>query len=96
MSVCYKSALLHRSKTLKYIAGYIFDMSTLSADVTTEMEKWIDKKVKSGLYKSRSEVIRELLREKMTQGNYGKAVLSQKTLGKIWDNKEDEIWETYM
>ncbi|MEK6957973.1 MAG: type II toxin-antitoxin system ParD family antitoxin [archaeon] len=71
-------------------------MSTLSADVTTEMEKWVDGKVKSGLYKSRSEVIRELLREKMSQNKYAKAALSQKALEKIWGNDEDEIWKTYL
>lgn len=71
-------------------------MSTLSADVTTEMEKWIDKKVKSGFYKSRSEVIREMLREKMNTDKYSKAALSQKTLEKIWNNDEDEIWKTYL
>ncbi len=71
-------------------------MSTLSADVTAEMEKWIDGKVRSGLYKSRSEVIRELLREKMGQNKYPNAALSHKALEKIWGNDEDEIWKTYM
>ena len=45
----------------------MFVMTTLSADVTPEMIEWIDKKVKKGLYKSRSEVIRELVRDEMNQ-----------------------------
>lgn len=71
-------------------------MSTLSADVTSQMMKWIDKKVTSGLYKSRSEIIRELLREKMEQENYSKAALSERVLSKIWDNEEDEVWNSYL
>ena len=71
-------------------------MSTLSADVTSQMMKWIDKRVKSGLYKSRSEIIRELLRDKMEQENYSKASLSESVLRKIWDNEEDEIWNSYL
>ncbi len=71
-------------------------MSTLSADVTSQMMKWIDKKVKSGLYKSRSEIIRELLRDKIAQENYSKAALSESVLRKIWDNEEDAIWDKYL
>ena len=71
-------------------------MSTLSADVTSQMMKWIDKKVKLGLYKSRSEIIRELLRDKMGQENYSKAALSESVLKKIWGNEEDEIWNSYL
>jgi putative addiction module CopG family antidote len=70
-------------------------MTTLSADVTVQMKKWIDDKVKSGLYKSRSEVIRGLLREKMTD-SYPLAPLSQKVLEKIWDDDSDKIWESYL
>ena len=60
------------------------------------MEKWIDGNVKSGLYKSRSEFIREILREKMRQNIYSKAAISQKALKKIWNNKEDQIWKAYL
>ncbi|MFA4907929.1 MAG: type II toxin-antitoxin system ParD family antitoxin [archaeon] len=81
---------------LKYIAGYIIAMATLSADVTAQMQKWIDSKVKAGLYKSRSEVVRELLREKMEEANYPKMPLSAKTLKKVWDDNSDKIWESYL
>lgn len=70
-------------------------MTTLSADVTDQMVKWIDKKVDKGLYKSRSEVIRELLRDKMLFERYPMAMQSQKVLQDIWDNEEDEQWEEY-
>jgi putative addiction module CopG family antidote len=70
-------------------------MATLSADVTQQMKKWIDQKVKAGLYKSRSEVIRQLLREKM-EDDYPMAPLSQKVLEKIWDDDSDKIWESYL
>lgn len=71
-------------------------MSTLSADVTSQMMKWVDKKIKSGLYKSRSEIIRDLLREKIEQENYSKAALSESVLRKIWENEEDEVWNSYL
>lgn len=71
-------------------------MVTLSADVTKQMVEWIDSRVKVGLYKSRSEVIRELVRGKIGAGAYSKASLSEKTLAKIWDNKEDDVWSSYM
>ncbi len=71
-------------------------MATLSADVTMQMQKWIDYRVKAGLYKSRSEVIRELLREKMQGNDFPKLALSAKVLEKIWNNKSDDIWESYL
>ncbi len=70
-------------------------MPTLSSDVTPQMQKWIDLKVKSGEFKSRSEVIRSLLREKMRK-DFPIASLSQKALQKVWDNASDDVWETYL
>ncbi len=40
-------------------------MVTLSADITTDMMQWIENRMRSGMYKSRSEIVRELFREKM-------------------------------
>jgi len=71
-------------------------MATLSADVTPKMVDWIDKKVKKGFYKSRSEVIRELVREKMTKNKFPMAALSEKSLKEVWDNEEDDVWESYL
>jgi len=84
------------TKSIKNIAGYNYGVSTLSADVTAKMVKWIDSKVKSGLYKSRSEVIRQVLREKISEENYSKAALSEGVLKKIWNNEKDEIWKSYL
>lgn len=53
------------------IAGYISSlMVTISADLTNVMKKYIDSLVKKGLYKSRSEVMREAIREMMEQKDY--------------------------
>ena len=69
-------------------------MATLSADVTSQMAKWADSQVKNGLYKSRSELIRELFREKMRTERY--SVWSQKALEKAWENEDDEYWASFM
>ena len=85
-----------KAKSNKYSQLYIAYMTTLSADVTPNMMEWIDTKIKAGKYKSRSEVIRELLRNKMNEEEFRKAPLSEKALQKIWDNEKDNIWETYL
>lgn len=69
-------------------------MATLSADVTEQMAKWVDSQVKKGLYKSRSELVREMFREKMMPERY--SAWSQKVLEKIWDDESDEVWESYL
>lgn len=69
-------------------------MSTISADVTEQMIKWADSQVKKGLYKSRSELIREMFRTRMPKERY--SLLSEKALAKVWDNKEDDIWASYL
>ncbi|MBU2100646.1 ribbon-helix-helix domain-containing protein [Candidatus Micrarchaeota archaeon] len=71
-------------------------MTTLSADVTPKMVEWIDEKVKKGFYKSRSEVIRELVREEMKQKEYPQAAASERVLKKIWANEPDGLWESYL
>ena len=71
-------------------------MATLSADITSQMMKWIEGKIKSGLYKSKSEIIRQLLREKIELDKYPNAAMSESALRTIWDNKEDEIWNKYL
>lgn len=40
-------------------------MATISADVTPQLKNWIDLQLGTGLYKSTSEIVRELIREKM-------------------------------
>lgn len=40
-------------------------MVTLSADVTRQMMQWADMQIDTGMYKSRSELVREMFREKM-------------------------------
>lgn len=69
-------------------------MVTISADVTTQMLKWADKQVSIGLYKSRSEVIRTLFREKMGEINYSLA--SEKVFAEAWKNEDDAYWESVL
>ena len=69
-------------------------MATISADVTKQMVKWADEKVKKGLYKSRSEVIREMFREKMLPERY--SPWSEKALKKVWGDEDDAYWESYL
>ncbi len=69
-------------------------MATISADVTKQMEKWADEQVKKGLYKSRSELIREMFREKMGKERYSE--WSQKSFAKAWEDEEDNYWESYL
>lgn len=70
-------------------------MPTLSADVTKQMVKWAEDKVKKGLYKSKSEVVRELFREKMEKKERY-SLWSQKALEKVWKDEDDEYWESYL
>ena len=69
-------------------------MSTISADVTKQMLDWADKKVKKGLYKSRSEVIREMFREKMSLERY--SLWSEKALERVWKDEDDAYWESFL
>ena len=78
----------------KIYSPLYFFMATISADVTQQMEKWADTKVKEGLYKSRSELIRELFREKMTKENY--AQWSEKALSKVWKDEDNDYWKSYL
>ena len=79
---------------LKYIAGYIMNMTTISADVTSQMLKWADSKVKKGMYKSRSEMIRRLFREKMEQEEA--FMMSHESLKKAWENEDNKYWESFL
>lgn len=69
-------------------------MATISADVTKQMIKWADKKVRNGLYKSRSEVIREMFREKMSLERYSS--WSEKALERVWKDEDDAYWESFL
>ena len=69
-------------------------MATISADVTKQMIKWADKKVRNGLYKSRSEVIREMFREKMSLERY--SLWSEKSLERVWKDEDDAYWKSFL
>ncbi len=84
-----------QNKKFKIYSPLYINMATLSADVTTKMVDWADKKVKQGLYKSRSELVRELFREKMIcdDPDY---LLSQKALEEVWKDEDDKYWESLL
>lgn len=69
-------------------------MATISADVTRQMVKWADSLVKKGLYKSKSELVRELFREKMVKERY--SLWSEKALAKAWKDEDDKYWKSYL
>ncbi|MEK6942375.1 MAG: transcriptional regulator [archaeon] len=69
-------------------------MTTISADVTKQMERWADEQVKKGLYKNKSELIRELFREKMSKERY--SLWSENALEKAWKDEDDKYWESYL
>ena len=69
-------------------------MATISADVTVQMIKWADVQVKKGLYKSRSEVIRELFREKMNKDDF--YLIAEKAFAEAWKDEDDEYWESFL
>ncbi|MCX6800606.1 MAG: type II toxin-antitoxin system ParD family antitoxin [Candidatus Diapherotrites archaeon] len=69
-------------------------MATISADVTSQMIKWADVQVRKGLYKSRSEVIREMFRDKMVKENY--SLLAEKAFADAWKNEDDSYWNKYL
>ena len=69
-------------------------MATISADITPQMLKWVDTKVKKGLYKSRSEVVREMFRFGMEKNDA--YLMSYESLKKVWANENDEYWESFL
>lgn len=69
-------------------------MTTISADVTNQMVKWADEQVKNGLYKSKSELVRGMFREKMMRNRH--SALSEKALAKAWQDEDDNYWKSYL
>ena len=72
----------------------MLSMTTISADVTEQMERWAEQQVKKGLYKSRSELVREMFREKMVGERY--STWSEKALAKAWAGEDDDYWKSYL
>jgi Arc/MetJ-type ribon-helix-helix transcriptional regulator len=70
------------------------DMVTISADVTKQMLQWADVMVKKGLYKSRSEVVRELFRKNMKEDD--PYLMSYDALKEAWKDEDDAKWEKYL
>lgn len=65
-------------------------------EITNEINKWIDNKIKNGKYKNKNEIIKKILWERMLFEKYPHTMASQKVLEKVWDNEEDSVWESYL
>ena len=74
-------------------------MKTITVKLPEEEAKRLDQFVKKEDYPSKSEFLRYLIREKMKEiakEKQGWLALAEQSLKKIWDNKEDEVWDTYL
>ncbi len=75
-------------------------MKTITVKLPTEEAKKLDLFIKKKAYPSKSEFLRNLIREKIEEPikeKQGWLALAEKSLQKIWDNKQDEeVWSTYV
>tara|TARA_Y100000310_G_scaffold254292_1_gene261362 strand:+ start:1756 stop:1983 length:228 start_codon:yes stop_codon:yes gene_type:complete len=75
-------------------------MKTITIKLPKPEADKLDNFVKTRNYPSKSEFIRNLLRDKIEESQkekQGWLALAEKSLDKIWDNKKDaEIWDKYL
>ena len=75
-------------------------MKTITIKLPKQEADKLDNFVKSKNYPSKSEFIRNLLRDKIEESQkekQGWLALAEKSLDKIWDNKKDaEVWDKYL
>lgn len=75
-------------------------MKTISIKLHANEAKELDDFVKERNYLSKSELIRNLIMEKLEKNKKEKAgwlILAEKSMNKIWDNKkDDEVWAKYL
>ena len=75
-------------------------MKTITIKLLEEEADNLNSFVSEGNYASKSEFIRNLIREKMESAKkekQGWLILAQKSMEKIWDNpKDDETWSEYL
>ncbi len=75
-------------------------MKTITIKLLETEAENLNSFVKEGNYASKSELIRNLIREKMEETKkekLGWLILAQKSMEKIWDNpKDDKEWEQYL
>jgi Arc/MetJ-type ribon-helix-helix transcriptional regulator len=75
-------------------------MKTITIKLPKPEADKLDNFVKTRNYPSKSEFIRNLLRDKIEESQkekQGWLALAEKSLEKIWDNKKDaETWDIYL
>ncbi len=75
-------------------------MKTITVKLPDEEAKKLDFLMKTKHYPSKSEFIRNLIRQKMEETlkeREGWLAVAELSLKKIWDNKEDDdVWSTYL
>ncbi len=75
-------------------------MKTITIKLPEEEAKKLDQFIKKKNYLSKSEFLRNLIREKMEETmkeKQGWLALAEQSMKKVWDNKQDdEVWNTYI
>ena len=77
-------------------------MKTITIKLPENEAEKLDKYVSMKNYPSKSEFIRNLIRQKLEEEMYhqeeiGWMMLAQESLKDIWDNPEDdELWQSYL
>ncbi len=75
-------------------------MKTITIKLPKEEAKKLDLFIKEQYYPSKSEFIRNLIRNKLEQATkekQGWLALAELSLKKVWDNKkDDETWSQYL
>ena len=75
-------------------------MKTLTIKLPENEAKELEDFVKRKNYPSKSEFIRNLIMEKLDRSKkekIGWMILAEKSMKKIWDNKnDDEVWSKYL
>lgn len=74
-------------------------MKTITIKLPESEAKELDEYIAKKSYPSKSEFIRNLIMEKLEKTKkekIGWLILAEKSMKKMWDNKEDEIWSKYI
>ncbi|MEK6897348.1 MAG: ribbon-helix-helix domain-containing protein [Nanoarchaeota archaeon] len=74
-------------------------MKTISIKLPEEEAKELEEFIKKRNYPSKSEFIRNLIIEKLERNRkekIGWMILAERSMKKLWGNKEDEIWNKYL
>ena len=74
-------------------------MKTITVKLPENESIELDAYIKKKNYLSKSEFIRNLIMEKLDstkKEKMGWLILAEKSMEKIWNSKEDEVWDQYL